>query len=119
MKRLVVLVDAGVVLAFVVIGRDAHNEGTALAGIVETGAPFLLALGLGWAATRAWRNPTDLATGAAVAAITVTGGMLARRAIFDDGTAAPFIIVATLFLGGAMVGWRAVAGRFGRRSAVA
>jgi hypothetical protein len=117
MERLAVVVDAGVVVAFVTIGRDAHDEGTALAGILETGAPFLLALGLGWVATRAWRDPTDLKVGAGVAAITVAGGMLARRFIFDDGTAASFIVVASVFLGGAMLGWRAVARRFARRTA--
>lgn len=114
MRSLLLLIDVAIVAAFVAIGRDTHNEGTALTGIAETAAPFLLALGLGWVATRAWRQPVDVLGGGAVAAITVVAGMLFRRAIFDDGTAFPFVVVATLFLGGGIVGWRMLAGRYAR-----
>ena len=43
--------------------------------------------------------------------ITVAAGMVLRHTVFDRGTAFPFIIVATLFIGVFLVGWRAVAGR--------
>jgi hypothetical protein len=33
--------------------------------------------------------------------------MIVRRAMFDRGTATAFVIVATLFLGAGLVGWRA------------
>jgi hypothetical protein len=37
--------------------------------------------------------------------------MLLRNLVFDRGTALPFIIVATIFLGATMYGWRALAAR--------
>jgi hypothetical protein len=32
--------------------------------------------------------------------------MVVRRLVFDDGTAAAFVVVATVFLGVFLVGWR-------------
>ena len=40
--------------------------------------------------------------------IVILVGMLLRHFVFDDGTATSFIIVATIFLGVFLVGWRAV-----------
>lgn len=105
------LIDAGWVILFVAIGRDTHNESPGLGGIVETAAPFLIALLLGWLATRAWRNPVSLSTGIGVTAMTVVAGVLLRRIIFDEGIAPAFIIVTTLFLTATMLGWRVVVGR--------
>jgi hypothetical protein len=34
-------------------------------------------------------------------------GMLLRRTVFDRGTAASFVIVATLVTGALLLGWRA------------
>jgi RsiW-degrading membrane proteinase PrsW (M82 family) len=42
---------------------------------------------------------------------TVVMGMVLRNYLFDRGTAPAFIIVATLFLGATMLGWRAVLAR--------
>lgn len=112
MRSLLLLLDAGSVILFVALGRDTHDEAAGLSGLVETAAPFLLALCLGWLATRAWRNPADLPTGVAVVAITVVAGMLFRRALFDEGTALAFVIVTTVFLSATMLGWRLAARRF-------
>ena len=111
MHRLLLSLDVAAVLLFVTLGRDTHEEGLTLGGIAETAAPFLLALGLGWVATRAWRDATGLATGVGVAALTIVAGMLLRRAAFDEGTAFAFVLVATVFLTTAMLGWRALASR--------
>ena len=40
----------------------------------------------------------------------VAGGMLLRR-VTGEGTAVSFVVVATVVLGAALLGWRAVAGR--------
>ncbi len=48
------------------------------------------------------------ATGVVIWLTTVIAGMLLRRFVFDRGTALPFIIVATLFTGFFLVGWRVV-----------
>jgi peptidoglycan/LPS O-acetylase OafA/YrhL len=107
---LAVVVDVVVVLLFVVIGRRNHDEADALRATAETAAPFLVGLAAAWFAARAWRRPMRLATGLVVWPITVLAGMVVRRAVFGDGTAPAFVIVATLFLGAGFVGWRVVAG---------
>ncbi len=96
------------VLVFVTIGRDTHDGGIDAAAIIETAAPFMIALVAGWVASKAWNTPTDIKTGLTVWPVTVILGMVLRRLFFDRGTAAAFIIVATTFLGVALVGWRAV-----------
>ncbi len=102
--------DVAGLLVFVVAGRRSHDLGdNAVLGTLEVAAPFLLALGVGWAVARAWRSPMRLATGAAVWAITVVLGMLLRRGVFDRGIAASFVVVATLVTGVLLLGWRAVA----------
>ena len=114
MRRLLAL-DVLVVVLFVILGRETHNEGNALADIAVTAAPFLMALVAGWAIAQAWREPLDLRRGAVVAVVTVALGMILRNLVFDEGTALPFVIVATLFNLGGMVAWRFVAGRVVRR----
>ncbi len=108
--------DAIAVLAFVVAGRRSHDEGgNAWVETAKVAAPFLIALAVGWCATRAWKRPEALATGAGIWAVTVVLGMLLRRAVFDRGTAASFVIVATLVTGALLLGWRAVVGVVARR----
>ena len=109
--------DAGGVLAFVALGRGAHTEGVSVPGIGETAAPFLAALGAGLLVTRAWRDPVSWRTGLGVWAVTVAGGMVLRRAVFADGTAASFVVVTSVVLGSALLGWRAAARRIAARSA--
>ncbi len=112
--------DVFVVVLFVAIGRRNHEESSAFADVLETGAPFLIGLVTAWLATRAWRRPTALLTGVAVWPVTVLVGMIARRTLFDRGTATSFVVVATLFLGAFLVGWRiaarAIDGRRTRQS---
>lgn len=112
---LAVGLDVFVVIAFVAIGRRNHEEGSAIGDIVATGAPFLIGLAVGWLAARAWQRPVAIATGLVVWPITVAVGMIARRIVFDDGTAIAFVIVATIFLGVFLVGWRAGFGPVERR----
>jgi hypothetical protein len=107
--------DVASLLLFVVIGRRNHEEGESVAGIVETAAPFLIGLAVAWLVVRAWRWPTALLTGLALWPITVLIGMLCRSLLFGDGTAASFVIVATLFIGICLVGWRAAAQAILRR----
>ena len=82
---------------FVAAGRRTHDQDPALIGLVETGAPFLVGLGVGWLLARAWRRPTAVRTGLVVWPVTVTLGMILRRLVFDNGTAASFVVVATAF----------------------
>ncbi len=109
-RRLAIAVglDTFVVILFVAIGRRNHEENSAFADVIETGAPFLIGLAFAWIIARAWRRPMALRIGLAIWPVTVLAGMIVRRAVFDRGTATAFVIVATLFLGAGLVGWRAV-----------
>lgn len=103
------VIDVVAVLAFVVIGRNNHDEGSALSGVVKVAAPFLIALALGWVAARAWNSPMAVGTGIIIWLVTIVGGLVLRKVAFDGGIAAPFVIVASLFTLATLVGWRFVA----------
>lgn len=101
------LADAAIVVAFVAIGRRNHDEDLSWSGFGSAVAPFVIALCLSWLAGRVWTNPYSLKSGAIVWIGTVTIGMLLRRLMFDDGTATAFVIVAAIFVGALVNGWRA------------
>lgn len=104
--------DAVLVVAFAAIGRASHESGApgdGGLGLLTTAWPFLAALVLGWLLGLAWRAPlAPLRTGVPVWVVTVVVGML-LRAISGQGTALPFVVVATLTLLATLVGWRLVA----------
>ncbi|MBI4884470.1 MAG: DUF3054 domain-containing protein [Actinobacteria bacterium] len=101
--------DVVAILAFVAIGRRSHHEeGAVVGGILRVAAPFLIGLTVGWIVAKAWKAPSDATTGMIIWPVTVVVGMLLRRFLFDDGTALPFIIVASAFTGVLLVGWRAL-----------
>ncbi|MDD7929131.1 DUF3054 domain-containing protein [Microbacterium sp. NM3R9] len=105
---LALLLDAVFVVAFAATGRASHDSDI-LSGLWQTSWPFLAALLVGWLAVRGWRAPAaPVRTGLGVAAVTVAGGMLLRAAS-GQGTALPFVIVATLTVFTLLIGWRAVA----------
>jgi hypothetical protein len=108
--------DTAVVVAFVAIGRRNHDEDEAISGIVETAAPFLIALAVAWVIWRVWLQPDDVITGVRVWLTTLGLGMVLRNLVFDDGTATSFVIVASVFLGTFLVGWRAVATALSNRA---
>ena len=112
-------IDTFAVVLFVAIGRREHERDSAIAGLISTAAPFLIALLVAWLVLRAWRRPIAWQTGLAIWAIVVAGGMLLRNRVFGDGTAVSFVIVATLFLGLFIVGWRLVFALVERRRAPA
>jgi hypothetical protein len=109
--RAAVALDVVVVLLFVAIGRRSHDEGSALSELIRVAAPFLIGLGAGWVVARAWRRPFDLATGCTIWVVTIVVGMVLRRTLFDRGTALSFVVVASIFTGVLLLGWRLVARR--------
>ena len=113
------LADIISIVVFVAIGRRNHNEGDSISGVAGVAAPFLIALAVGWVAARAWARPLQVEAAFIIWPITVALGMVLRHFVFDRGTALPFIIVATLFTGVFLIGWRMVAERVasGRLSA--
>ena len=101
--------DAASIVIFVAIGRKNHDEGEAASGIFRVAAPFLLALLAGWVIARAWKEPLNQKSGVLISLTTIVLGMVLRKIVFDDGTATAFIIVATVFLGTLLNGWRLLA----------
>ena len=100
--------DTVLVVAFAAIGRASHDSDV-WTGLWQTAWPFLAGLAIGWLVTRAWRSPAaPVRTGLGVWALTVAGGMLLRWAS-GQGTALPFVVVASVTLLGGIVGWRIIA----------
>ncbi len=106
--ELAIGIDVFVIVLFVAIGRRNHEEGSAFAEVMKTALPFLIGLGVGWAAVKAWKRPAAVLTGLMIWPLTVLVGMVVRRSVFDRGTATSFVVVTTLFLGACLVGWRLV-----------
>jgi Protein of unknown function (DUF3054) len=103
------VLDAASVLVFVIIGRANHGDGEAVAGVASTAWPFLAGLAVGWLAARAWRRPAGLWPSGVTAWLgTVAVGML-LRVLAGQGTALSFIVVALVFLGLFLLGWRLLA----------
>ena len=112
--------DVVCVVVFATIGRRSHAEGLSVSGIAETAWPFLTGTGVGWLLSRGWRRPTAPApTGVVVWVCTVAVAMLLRK-VTSQGTAASFIVVASLTTAALLLGWRAAVGlKSCRRNAAA
>ena len=103
--------DALCVLLMVVIGTRNHDTDTGITGILFVAAPFWIALSLAHLAPLLQRTNRKEQNVYMVWGYTVVMGMLLRNLVFDRGTAVAFIIVATVFLGITMFGWRALLAR--------
>jgi hypothetical protein len=109
MKRWFWVLDASVIISFAFIGSDFHGFTFDFIAIVGVAIPFLIALGGGIVALRAWMRPLSIVNGFLLAVISLTGGMLLRHYVWGDGTARPFIIVTGAYFIALMVGWRLIA----------
>jgi len=102
--------DIAAIVLFAAIGRRSHGETGALIAIGATAWPFLAGVAAGWlivlVAVR--RVPLSVGDGIRVWLCAVGIGMV-LRALTHAGTAFSFVIVATLFLCAALLGWRAAA----------
>ena len=117
---LAVAADVASLLAFVILGRNTHDEGNAVTGTLIVVLPFLIGAAVGWLAARAWWNPFRAwPEGVVVWLSALVIGLVLRRFVFDGdgarGTATAFVIVATLFTCLFMLGWRLVATELLRR----
>ncbi len=115
---LAVGLDVFAVVLFAALGRRTHDEDGAFLSVLSTAAPFLIGLAVAWLVVRAWRWPTAVLAGVAIWPIAVLAGMVLRRVAWDRGTATSFVIVATAFLGLAIVGWRLALAAVSRRRAI-
>lgn len=103
--------DALCVLLLIVIGTRNHKTDTGITGILFVAAPFWIALLLVHLAPLLQRKNRRDSNTYVVWGYTVIMGMVLRNLVFDRGTALAFIIVATVFLGITMFGWRALLAR--------
>lgn len=102
-----ILIDAVLVLVFCAIGRLSHGEGLDVAGLAGALWPFLAALVVVHAVALLVRVPAErVVPGVLVWLVTVAGGM-GLRGLTGQGTALPFVIVATVTLALFLIGWRA------------
>jgi FtsH-binding integral membrane protein len=100
------------VVAMAIIGTNNHKTDTGISGILFVAAPFLIATTLSRVFMRATKkDETTVVDGVTVVLFTVAIGMILRRFVFDRGTATAFVIVAIVFLGTTMLGWRALISR--------
>jgi hypothetical protein len=107
---LVVVIDALLVAVFCAIGRLSHAEGVFndIPGLLNTTWPFLVALLAAHAVMLIRRTSADrMLPGTVIWAVTVVVGLV-LRAVGGQGTALPFMLVATLTLALFLIGWRAV-----------
>lgn len=101
--------DAALILIFAAIGRDAHQRGDVISGVLSTAWPFLIGAAVPWLALRLWRSPLAIwPSGVVVWLGAVTVGML-LRAVTGQTVVLPFVIVALLSLGLLLLGYRLVA----------
>ena len=105
--------DVVALIVFATLGRNNHGTSTSP---LEIAAPFIVGAAAGWVIARGWRNPFAISTGIDVWWTTVAFGMMLRWRVWERGVQPSFVIVATLFTGLFLVGWRAVAARTSRRS---
>lgn len=107
--------DVVLILVFAGIGRDAHQRGDVVTGVLLTAWPFLAGAAIGWTAARAWRDPLSVRrAGLAVLLGSVAGGMT-LRSLTGQTVVLPFVIVALLSLGVLLLGYRLVLAFLSRR----
>lgn len=103
------IIDLVLVLVFAVVGRASHAEGLTLAGIAQTGWPFLAACLAGWIVINLLDdNGYGPRSATVIWLVTVLGGM-GLRIVGGNTAELPFVIVATVFLFSAFFGWRLIA----------
>ncbi|MEP7034702.1 MAG: DUF3054 domain-containing protein [Actinomycetota bacterium] len=108
--------DCALIVLFAAIGRRNHAETGAVVDILRTAWPFLAGMAAGWlfCLLVLRQVPLQLRGGVPVWLSAVALGMVLRN-LTGEGTALAFIIVATLFLGAGLLGWRGVVARLASR----
>lgn len=100
--------DVAVLVVFVLVGRRSHHEDAGLAGFVRVWWPFAAGLGIAWLVTGLWRAPLAWVRAVVGWLLTVGVGMALRIAAQGRELKVAFVVVALLFIGAGMLGWRAL-----------
>jgi Protein of unknown function (DUF3054) len=100
--------DLAVIVVFVLVGRRLHHEDAGVAGFFRVLWPFAVGLAVAWLATGLFRSPLSWRRAVSAWILTVAIGVVLRIAMQGHDFSVAFTIVATLFVGACMLGWRAV-----------
>jgi Protein of unknown function (DUF3054) len=111
------LADLLVIVVFVAVGRRSHHEDAGTAGFFRVLWPFAVGLVVGWLATGLYRAPMVFRRAVAAWLITVAVGVVLRIVVQGHDFAPTFIVIASVFIGGCMLGWRGVVTTVSRRRA--
>ena len=111
--------DLLVLVAFVLVGRRSHDEGSGLEAFLRVGWPFAVGLVVATLASGTWRAPLEWRRAIVTWLLTVSVGMTLRIAVQGREFKPTFVIVTTVFVGAGMLGWRAVARKVAARRATA
>jgi hypothetical protein len=90
------------------IGRRVHHEDAGVAGFFRVLWPFAVGLAVAWLATGLFRSPLSWRRAVSAWILTVAIGVVLRIAVQGHDFSVAFTIVATLFVGACMLGWRVV-----------
>lgn len=103
------VLDVVVIVIFAAIGRASHSEAHPVLESLAVAWPFLVGAAVGWAIAVGplHRTAASFTAGVPIWFAAVVVGMVLRVAT-GRGTAISFIIVATLFLGAFLLGWRVI-----------
>ena len=108
------IADLVVLLLFVAIGRSSHHGPSGVGYFLRVLWPFALAMLLGYIATRLVLAPLAWRRVAGTWVITIAVAEALRLSVQDRPWKPAFLVVATLFIGACMFGWRFVAARIRR-----
>ena len=100
--------DVAVLLVFVAIGRRTHHSGSDGAGFLRVLWPFAVGLVAGWLVTGLASAPLAWRRSVPAWLVTVALGMALRVGVDGHAFKLSFTIVAFVFVGAGMLGWRAV-----------
>jgi chromate transport protein ChrA len=110
-------VDFAVVVVFVVIGRRTHGEDPGVRGFLHVIWPFVVGLVAGYAVTGLVRRPLEWRRAAGAGLVTVALGETLRLTVQSRPWRPGFLVVAILFIGACLLGWRTVVRWRSRRRA--
>ena len=109
--------DLVILLVFAAAGRSSHHAPSGAGWFLRVLWPFVLALTMGYAATKLARAPLAWRRVAGAWAITICVAETLRLSVQDRPWKPAFLVVATLFIGVCMFSWRLVAARITRGQA--
>jgi peptidoglycan/LPS O-acetylase OafA/YrhL len=112
---LALVVDLLVVAVFVLVGRRTHHDDAGLAGFWRVAWPFAVGLVAAWAVSGLRRAPFEPRRVAVTSAATVAVAAFLRVAVQDRSAEPPFLLVALLFFGACLFGWRALFARWSEK----